>query len=167
MGLRPTPDALREQAFAVLGPRLSGVTFLDLFAGTGINSLEALSRGAARAVLVERAPAAAALIRRNFEALAVPADRWELIVRGTERALPGLAQRGVCCFCAWCDPPFVAWDDGPRALALAREVGVLAPEALAVLETPPKTEVALPGFSCVRRLRGAVLLQLTLGPTPP
>jgi 16S rRNA (guanine966-N2)-methyltransferase len=164
--LRPTPDALREQAFAVLGPRLPGVTFLDLFAGTGINSLEALSRGAARAVLVERATSAAALIRRNFEALAVPADRWELIVRETRQALPDLAQRGVACSSAWCDPPFVSWGDGSMALALARDLGVLLPGALVVLETPPKTEGVLPGFSLVRRMRGAFLLQLALGPTP-
>ena len=74
--IRPTPDALREQGFAVLGPLLDGALFLDLFAGTGVNSLEALSRGASRAVLVDDSPAAAALIGRIFGALAVEETRW-------------------------------------------------------------------------------------------
>jgi 16S rRNA (guanine966-N2)-methyltransferase len=158
-GLRPTPDALREQAFAILSPRVPGAVFLDLFAGTGVNSLEALSRGAAKAILVERAPAAATLIRRNFAALAVPAERWELVAREMQRALAALAERAVACHLAWCDPPFGSWEDGPAALSLAREVGVLAPGAEVVLEAPPKSKHALPGFSLVRELRGALLLR--------
>ncbi len=158
--LRPTPDALREQAFAVLGPRLAGAAFLDLFAGTGVNSLEALSRGAARSVLVERAPAAATLIRRNFAALAVPDAAWELIARDAIQALAALAQRGVRFDLAWCDPPFVAWEDGVAALATAREAGVLAAGAEVVLEAPPKAEPAIPGFAVVRALRGAFLLRV-------
>jgi 16S rRNA (guanine(966)-N(2))-methyltransferase RsmD len=158
--VRPTPDALREQAFAVLGPRLAGAAFLDLFAGTGVNSLEALSRGAARSVLVERAPAAAQLIRRNFAALAVPEDAWELIVRDATLALAGLAKRGLRFDVAWCDPPFAAWEAGFAALAHALQAGVLAAGAAVVLEAPPKAEPAVPGFAVVRALRGAFLLSV-------
>jgi 16S rRNA (guanine966-N2)-methyltransferase len=157
--LRPTPDALREQAFAILAQHLPGGAFLDLFAGTGINSLEALSRGAATALLVERAPAASVLIRRNFAALPVPEAQWELVALEARRALPELAERGIVCRLAWCDPPFASWGDGPAALALARELGVLPPGADVVLEAPPKSEIALPGFSVVRELRGALLLR--------
>jgi len=158
--LRPTPDALREQAFAILGSRLAGAAFLDLFAGTGVNALEALSRGASRVVLVERAPTAGELIRRNFAALAVPEERWELIAQEAQRALPELTARRVACAFAWCDPPFSSWADGPAALTLARELGVLPPGAEVVLEAPPKVRVALPGFSLVRELRGAFLLRV-------
>ncbi len=158
--LRPTPDSLREQAFAVLGPRLPGAAFLDLFAGTGVNSLEALSRGVAKVVLVEQAPAAAALIRRNFAALGVPDARWELEVREAERALPLLAERGAACAFAWCDPPFASWEEGLQVLGLARELGVLRPGAEVVLEAPPRSEPKLPGFSPVRELRGAFLLRV-------
>lgn len=158
--LRPTPDALREQAFAVLGPRLPGAVFLDLFAGTGVDSLEALSRGAAKAFLVERAPAAAALIRRNFAALAVADARWELELREATHALRALAGRGVSCTLAWCDPPFASWEEGVEALALAREVSVLRAGAEAVLEAPPRSEPHVAGFSLVRDLRGAFLLRV-------
>jgi 16S rRNA (guanine966-N2)-methyltransferase len=158
--LRPTPDALREQAFAVLRDRLAGAVFLDLFAGTGVNSLEALSRGAARSVLVERAPAAAQLIRRNFAALAVPDAAWELIVRDATQALAGLAKRGLRFDVAWCDPPFAAWEEGLAALVQARESGLLAAGAEVVLEAPPKAEPAIRGFAVVRALRGAFLLSV-------
>lgn len=158
--LRPTPDALREQAFAVLGPRLGGAAFLDLFAGTGVNSLEALSRGATLSVLVDRAPAAAQLIRRNFAALAVPEGAWELIARDALQAVAGLARRGLRFQLAWCDPPFAAWEEGVAALALARESEVLAAGAEVVLEAPPKAEPAVPGFAVVRALRGAFLLSV-------
>jgi 16S rRNA (guanine966-N2)-methyltransferase len=157
--LRPTADALREQAFTIVGQRLAGATFLDLFAGTGVNALEALSRGASRVVLVERAPKATELIRRNFAAFAVPEGQWELVAREAVRALPTLAARGVACAVAWCDPPFASWAEGPAALVLARESGVLEPGAEVVLEAPPKVKVAVPGFSLVRELRGAVLLR--------
>ncbi len=156
--LRPTPDALREQAFAILGPALAGAVFLDLFAGTGINSLEALSRGAARAVLVEKAAPAAALIRRNFAALEVPVERWELEVLETRRAVPALAARGLACGLAWCDPPFEAWADGVEALVAARRLGVIRAGARVVLEAPPKAVPEVEGFAVVRELRGAFLL---------
>lgn len=157
--MRPTPDALREQAFAIIAPRLAGSKFLDLFAGTGINSLEALSRGAAKAVLVERAPGAASLIRRNFAALTIPDEDWELLTCDVCRALATLSARGQRFDLAWCDPPFVAWAEGPAALVAALEAGVLAPGAEVVLEAPPKVDKAVPGFIVVRELRGAFLLR--------
>ncbi|MEW6337327.1 MAG: RsmD family RNA methyltransferase [Acidobacteriota bacterium] len=160
-GVRPTPDALREQAFAVLGPHLDGADFLDVFAGTGVNSLEALSRGAARAALVEWARGSAELIRRNLSALVVSRDRAELLVLPWERAIPALASMGWQCSVAWCDPPFDGWEEGPLALARARERGVLVPDARVVLEAPPRREVSVPGFEVVRELRGAVLLRAT------
>jgi len=63
---RPLGDRLKEALFASLEPELRGRTFLDLFAGSGAGAIEALSRGAARAVLVERDPAAIATITANL-----------------------------------------------------------------------------------------------------
>lgn len=158
--VRPSPDALREQAFAVLGPHLAGAEFLDLFAGTGVNSLEALSRGVARAGLVEWARGPAELIRRNLSALGVSRDRAELLVLPWERAVAALASMGWRCAVGWCDPPFDAWEEGPLALALARDRGVLIPGARIVLELPPRRDVSIPGFEVVREFRGAVLLMV-------
>jgi 16S rRNA (guanine(966)-N(2))-methyltransferase RsmD len=66
---RPTGDRVREALFAVLGDRVEGARVLDLFAGTGALAIEALSRGADSAVLVEQAAPAAAVIRANLEDL--------------------------------------------------------------------------------------------------
>ena len=159
--IRPTPDALREQGFAVLAPRLPGASFLDLFAGTGANALEALSRGAARALLVEQARPAAELIRRNLASFDVGAGVARLAVAAAARAVVQLAAAGERCTVAWCDPPFADWDAGPAALALAREHGLLPPGAWVVLELPPRRAAAIAGFATVRALRGAVLLEVS------
>ena len=54
--MRPTPDRLREALFNILAPRIEGAVFVDLYAGTGAVGIEALSRGAARAIFVEQKP---------------------------------------------------------------------------------------------------------------
>ena len=65
-GLRPTPDRLRETLFNWLGPWVQGRRVLDLYAGTGALGIEALSRGAASVVFVERARGLADAIRENL-----------------------------------------------------------------------------------------------------
>jgi 16S rRNA (guanine966-N2)-methyltransferase len=68
--VRPTSDRVKESVFSALGPgRLVGARVLDLYAGTGALGLEALSRGAAEALLVDRDKAAAAAIRANIDTL--------------------------------------------------------------------------------------------------
>jgi 16S rRNA (guanine966-N2)-methyltransferase len=71
LALRPTSDRLRETLFNILGTRVAGSRFLDLFAGTGAIGIEALSRGAAFAVFVENHAAAVRLIRENLASLEI------------------------------------------------------------------------------------------------
>ena len=66
---RPTPDRLRESLFSVLAPVIEGATFIDAYAGTGAVGLEAVSRGAAKAILIEKDPGALAVLKANVEAL--------------------------------------------------------------------------------------------------
>lgn len=70
---RPTADRVREALFSTLGD-MSGLEVLDLFAGSGALAIEALSRGAASATLVDSAPRAITAIRRNLETLGMTAD---------------------------------------------------------------------------------------------
>ena len=70
-GLRPTSDKLRETIFNILAPRIAGALVVDGFAGTGAIGLEALSRGAAHVLFIERDRRAAALIARNSAACGV------------------------------------------------------------------------------------------------
>jgi 16S rRNA (guanine966-N2)-methyltransferase len=71
LGTRPTSDRLRETLFNVLAPRMEGARFLDLYAGSGAVGIEALSRGAAEVVFVERAAAALKVLRANLARLEV------------------------------------------------------------------------------------------------
>ena len=154
MPLRPTPDALRERAFAILGERVEGTRVLDLFAGTGAVGLEALSRGAGQVVFVERHRAAARLIQANCNALAVPGGKTEILVSPARRAVRRLAAHGEQFGLAWADPPFEHWERGLESLELALKLGVLAPSATACLECPEKAEPQSVLLESVRELAG-------------
>lgn len=108
---RPTADRVREAWMSILAPRLPGAVVLDLFAGTGALGLEAVSRGAASAVFVERSIPALDLIRRNIDLLGV-ADRTR-IVRGD--ALRFAAELGAGAYdVVFADPPYA--DDSAARL---------------------------------------------------
>src|ERR1700744_729869 len=74
LATRPTSDRLRETLFNVLAPKIEGARFLDLYAGSGAVAIEAVSRGAARVVLVERAAPALKALRANLENLGLRGD---------------------------------------------------------------------------------------------
>lgn len=132
--LRPTPDRVRETLFNWLGQRLDGLACLDLFAGSGALGFEALSRGAARVVMVERDRAVAAALRESARSLAasevqiVEGDALGYLRTGTERF-----------DVAFVDPPYAS-DLAARALeALPAR---LNPGARVYVEsaTPPAAE---------------------------
>jgi 16S rRNA (guanine(966)-N(2))-methyltransferase RsmD len=149
---------MRERAFAVLGERVTGSRFLDLFAGTGAVGLEALSRGARSVVFVERHRFAAHLIEKNCAAFDLAVDRGELLVRHANEAIRQLVSRGDSFDIAWADPPFEIWNEGLDAVVKLFETSVLGAGSLACLECPSKAEVAgfLPSeLEIVRDLTGS------------
>jgi 16S rRNA (guanine966-N2)-methyltransferase len=151
--LRPTPDFLRERAFAVLGDRTEGAAVLDLFAGTGAVGLEALSRGASRVVFVERHRAAVRLLEANRDTLCDSPGRTRVMHRPAREAVDELARIGERFQLAWADPPFESWTDGLDALVAAFVTGVLEPTATACLECPERADVlaAIPRWLEVER----------------
>lgn len=98
--MRPTPELLRQVLFNVLGPRIEGAVFVDAYAGTGAVGIEAISRGAARAVLIEKHRAAVALIHENLKALGV-ADRAQVVPAAATSVLARYAIGIV-----FLDPPY-------------------------------------------------------------
>jgi 16S rRNA (guanine(966)-N(2))-methyltransferase RsmD len=100
---RPTADRVRQSIFDLLGQRMDGLTVLDLYAGTGALALEALSRGAGRAFLVEKEPRAFEVMFRNVEELGFAA-RCTLLREEVARELPRL--RGQQFDLIFSDPPY-------------------------------------------------------------
>ncbi|MGA2183564.1 MAG: 16S rRNA (guanine(966)-N(2))-methyltransferase RsmD [Bryobacteraceae bacterium] len=109
---RPTPDRLREALFNVLAPVIEGAVFLDAYAGTGAVGIEALSRGARRAIFVERNRGAVEVIRDNLAALGI-AGRAEVY---TGKALPVLER--VTADIIFLDPPYALANEYKESLDL-------------------------------------------------
>lgn len=131
-GTRPLADRMRQSLFAVLEPRLLGARVIDLCAGSGAAGIEALSRGAAHATFVERAPRAAAVIRSNIAQLGLD-ERATVVSADALRILETLGARGEVFDLIILDPPY---DDVVLRAALlerlAGPVSVVAPRGLVV-----------------------------------
>ena len=144
-GTRPTADRVREPLFqhleaARLPDGFDGLRVLDLFAGSGALSFEAISRGAARATLVEQDARAAAIIRRNAASLGLEAS-VDVVQRPVDAVLSRL---GVGFDLVFADPPY-ALPLAPLAAAIA---SVAAPAALLVYEhARDRSDGALSGWT--------------------
>jgi len=113
---RPTADRMRETLFDVLGPAVAGARVLDLFAGTGAVGIEALSRGAARVVFVERDQAALRALRANLAALAASRAAARVVAGDVLRVLSDLGAHEGLFDLVFIDPPYAT---GLAARALA------------------------------------------------
>jgi 16S rRNA (guanine966-N2)-methyltransferase len=137
LALRPTSDRLRETLFNVLATGIDGSRFVDLFAGTGAIGIEALSRGAAEVVFIERHAPAANLIRRNLESLSINSG-VSVFVADALRGLAMLAARkdtGAAAFdIVFLDPPYAAAEDYSRVLEFLGSADLLAPGGMVVAE---------------------------------
>lgn len=142
-GTRPTSDRVREALFSALDSewrarevRWPDVAVLDLYAGSGALGLEALSRGASQAVLVERSRAAAAILRANVAAVDLPGA--VVIVRDVGQ-LPLSPPPGDPATLVLADPPYdVPAGDVARNLAVLQDAGWIGDDAVVVIERPAR-----------------------------
>jgi len=132
--VRPTPERAREGLFSILGGTVEGHTFLDLYAGAGTVGLEAVSRGAERAIFVERDRQALAALRGNIQSLACE-DRCEILEQPVDLLREEVYGRATLIFL---DPPY-----GPEPSL---------PNLRRFLETTPRTPLVI--FQWDARLRG-------------
>jgi 16S rRNA (guanine966-N2)-methyltransferase len=137
---RPTSDRVREAVFSIVGS-VEGASVLDLFAGSGAMGLEALSRGAASCVFVERDRAAARVIEANLEKLRLTGA---VVVTGdAAAALREERDRGRLYDLVLVDPPYDEWErHEPRLAELIP--AVLVDSGLVVVETSARVELELP-----------------------
>ena len=164
---RPTASKVREALFNILGPPPGPV--LDLYAGSGALAVEALSRRAAVAVLVDEDRAAIAACRRNLESTGLRA-RARLHAAAVERFVAGPPPAEAPFDLVLCDPPYERAGDLAAVLGALRAPGWLAPAARVVLETAASAELPPPaGYGVQSRRRyGDTLLTTvtTVGPVP-
>jgi len=160
-GLRPTPDRVRETLFNWLMPIIHGARCLDLFSGSGALGLEALSRGAASAVLLDRDPRVTATLRAHLQTL-----KAEGAVVVQQSALDYLQGEPVPFDVIFLDPPFRQGLLQP-VLELLSTRGWLAPGARIYIEQESEQPmVALPeGWALLRELKaGQVACRLVQAP---
>lgn len=151
--VRPATDGMRQSAFSSLGALVTGARFLDLFAGSGAYGLEALSRGAAGGVFVEKNAKAAACLRQNLAAVCKSLGRdaaglevfqADALTVPAGDAVPDLV---------FIDPPYdLISEVAPGLFARLRELLAPKPDALVVFELPGEIELAPPGWTLVKRL---------------
>lgn len=126
---RPSSGLVRGAIFNIVGPRLHGMRVLDLYAGSGALSIEALSRGAASAILVEQASPALGIIKQNLGALKLEARIMPMPVLRALKQLEGKFDLILA------DPPYaIAGEELPQVLALVSERGLLAEDGMVMLE---------------------------------
>jgi 16S rRNA (guanine966-N2)-methyltransferase len=149
-GTRPLGDRVKETLFAILEPRLRGSTFLDLFAGSGAAGIEALSRGAARAIFVEHDAAALRTVERNLERTHLAGEGAGLVRADALQYLRGAARVDAPFDVVFVDPPYAESDLLRQSLELLAATGArrsLAPGATVVAKhswrTPPPASVGL------------------------
>lgn len=156
-GVRPTTDRVREAWMSALGGTLTGLSVLDLFAGSGALGLEALSRGAERVVFVERSRGVLRILEGNIEHLGA-SEEVTVVVDDAFRYVSTLTERAFDV--ALADPPYDTGDarqmiETYLAKPFARELW---------LEHPWREDLPLPDGARTRRYGDTALSTLTAEP---
>ena len=133
MDTRPTADRVKESLFNMLNPDLYGCAFLDLFSGSGAIGIEALSRGAQRAVLVDASMECAGIIKQNLEVTKL-GENAEIINEDVYAAIERLGRRGDKFDIIFMDPPYAAGYYVPVMEAI-KKADILAAEGYIVAES--------------------------------
>ncbi len=153
--LRPTSDRVREAIFDLLQKFPAGEKVLDLFAGTGALGIEALSRGAQKAVFIEGSARSCTVLRRNIEACRLT-HQAEIVAREVQKGVKFLEERGDSFDLILLDPPYgkgLAY----RTLQTLSRSSLVGPETLIVAEHSPDEDLtSLPSLERIdwRKYRG-------------
>lgn len=153
--VRPATDGMRQAVFSSLGARVPGARFLDLFAGSGAYGLEALSRGAAGGVFVERNAKAAACVRQNIAAVCKSLGRDDAgltVLQADARVVP-LGGADETPDLVFIDPPYNLIEAiAPALFSRLSDALASKPDAIVVFELPGELDLAPVGWTLVKRL---------------
>lgn len=160
--IRPATDYIREAVFSSLGDLPEDARVLDVFAGTGAYALEAVSRGARFACLVDKNPAASVVQKKNFsavrkslEASAAPVPALEFLSLDLMKEHPFPATFPLFDL-IFCDPPWALWQNAQIKILgenLAARIDPATPWARIILEAPSGFEPPIPqGWELAKRI---------------
>ena len=152
--VRPTSDRLRETLFNVISPRIDGVTFLDLCAGSGAVGIEAISRGVSHATFVDSSRAMCALIKSNLQLCRIERSQSDVIQSEVldylRRFVSKQPDSGKPWDVAFYDPPYAVDYLPILDFFGARSSGLLAAKGLLIVEHHHKTKLTEDTGSLVR-----------------
>jgi 16S rRNA (guanine966-N2)-methyltransferase len=153
LATRPTSDRLRETFFNVLGARVAGAVFADLYAGSGAVGIEALSRGASQVYFVDNAARAIAAIRANLAALQIHSG-FHIEAGSVSAALRRLSVISSRCTTIFLDPPYaIAGDYATTLAAIGQDAdSLLTADGIVVAEHSRKTPLG-ESYGPLRRYR--------------
>ena len=133
METRPTTDRIKETLFNMLNPDLYDCCFLDLFSGSGAIGIEALSRGASKAVFVDKSKACTDVIKANLKFTRLEEDA-EVITGGVLETIAALGNRNERFDIIFMDPPYAGGFYEP-VLKEILNAGILSEEGYVVAES--------------------------------
>ena len=136
---RPTSDKVKESIFNILGPYFDGGRCLDLFAGSGGLSIEAISRGIDHAVLVDKNSAAIKIIKENIE-MTKEANKFDVYRNDANRAIEMLAAKNNPFDLLFIDPPYFE-QEIVKQLEKILSLNLLADKAVIVCEVGRKVDL--------------------------
>src|SRR5688572_11689422 len=151
---RPTSDRLRETLFNVLAPRIEGVRFLDLCAGTGAVGIEALSRGAEHLTFVDKSRKMCSLIEMNTSALGIDAKEFEIVNSDASDYLRRRAKKEREPFdIIFFDPPYAEDYDVVLSFIAEHRPQLMSDEGIVVVEHHKKKDLPAEFDSLQRKTR--------------
>lgn len=138
--VRPTTARVRQAVFSIVSHKIPSASVLDLYAGTGAMGIEALSRGAAKAVFVESSSAQIRAIRDNLAATGLT-EKSDVVRGDVLRTLTSLGQQNQKFDLVIADPPYAVGESAQNRMLLAAKTlkillksGILQPDSLIILE---------------------------------
>lgn len=132
MNTRPTLGSVKESLFSIIAPYVEGSRFLDLFSGTGNIALEALSRGAKKAIMIEKDPEALRVIIENINGLGFE-DRCRAYKNDAARAVEILGRKNEKFDIIFMDPPYKE-ELCTKVTEAVLKAGILAEGGLVICE---------------------------------
>ncbi|MCX5688162.1 MAG: 16S rRNA (guanine(966)-N(2))-methyltransferase RsmD [Candidatus Omnitrophica bacterium] len=131
--IRPTSDKVRKSLFEILKNRIEGAVFLDLYCGSGAIGIEALSRGAKKAVFIDNSHNCVSVLKRNLDKIGISQSLYDIYIKDCIDGI-GVLQKPGCSFdIVFFDPPYYT-DLAKNTLIGLSSCDILTPNALIIAE---------------------------------